>query len=159
MLTGFPCIQCYDWQYCHTLFDQTSSDRWRTHTETEVCCFTHSDAFSSEIHSASCELKENYETQRDERYIVVCIFFLIILVLILGDEARLLLTQLLAGVPILSYTEKPDLLQCHGVCQANIFCELRNITLPFIYLLRFSFVFCAKLLCICVLRDGSGLKK
>jgi hypothetical protein len=32
--------------------------------ETEVRCFARSDAFSSEIHSASCELKENYETQR-----------------------------------------------------------------------------------------------
>jgi hypothetical protein len=26
------------------------------------------DAFSGEIHSASCELKENDKTQRDERY-------------------------------------------------------------------------------------------
>ena len=47
-----------------------ASDRVRTHTETEGRCFAHSDAFSSEIHSASCELKENHETQREERHII-----------------------------------------------------------------------------------------
>ena len=65
MLAGFPCIQCCGRQQCHTLFDQTASDRWTTHRQTEGRCFTHSDAFSSEIHSVSCELKDNYETLRD----------------------------------------------------------------------------------------------
>ena len=58
MLTGFPSIQCYGRQQCHTLFDLTASDRWPTHTEIEGHSFTHLDAFSSEIHSASSELKE-----------------------------------------------------------------------------------------------------
>ena len=71
MLVGFRCIQCYGRQQCHTVFDQTASDRWPTHTETEGCCFTHSDAFSGEIQSASCEMKENYETQRDKIYIII----------------------------------------------------------------------------------------
>ena len=66
-LSGCPCIQCYGWQQCHTLFDQTASDRWRTHTETEGRCFSPSDSFSDNIHSASCKLKENYETERQTR--------------------------------------------------------------------------------------------
>jgi hypothetical protein len=51
-------------------FDQTASDRWPTRTETEGRCFARSDAFSGEIHSASCKLKEYYETRRDKRYII-----------------------------------------------------------------------------------------
>lgn len=61
MVIGFPCLQCYGWQQCHTCLDHTASDKWPTRRETEGCCFAHSDAFSCEIHSASCELKENYE--------------------------------------------------------------------------------------------------
>jgi hypothetical protein len=34
MLAGFPCIQCYGRRQCHTLFDQTASDRWATHKKT-----------------------------------------------------------------------------------------------------------------------------
>ena len=60
-------------QQCHSLFDQTASDRWATHTETEQLCFGHSDAFAGEVHSASCELKENCETQRQNIY--NCIYF------------------------------------------------------------------------------------
>ena len=48
------------------------SDRWAIHTDTEGRCFAHLDAFSGEIHSASSKLKENYETQREERYIIQC---------------------------------------------------------------------------------------
>jgi hypothetical protein len=33
-------FQCYMWQQCHTLLDQTASDRWRTHTETQGHHFT-----------------------------------------------------------------------------------------------------------------------
>jgi hypothetical protein len=29
----FPYIQCFRWQQCHTLFDQTASDRWPTHSD------------------------------------------------------------------------------------------------------------------------------
>ena len=66
MLAGYPFIQFYGWQQCHTLFDQTASDRWFTHTETEMRSFARSDSFSSKMHSAFCEFKENYETQGDE---------------------------------------------------------------------------------------------
>ena len=47
MLAGFPCIQCYGQQQCHTLFDQTASDSWATHTEGH--CVARSDAFSGYI--------------------------------------------------------------------------------------------------------------
>jgi hypothetical protein len=68
MLAEIPCIQCYGCQQCYTLFDQTTSDRWATRTETEGRWFPCLDAFSVEIHSASFKLKENYETQRDKIY-------------------------------------------------------------------------------------------
>jgi predicted nucleic acid-binding Zn ribbon protein len=77
MLAGFPYIQCYGRQQCHSLSDQTDSDRYATHPETEGHCFVCSDALSGEIHSASCELKDIYETQRDERYIILYVFFLL----------------------------------------------------------------------------------
>ena len=35
MLAGFPCIQCYGQQQFHILSDQTASDIYATHTETE----------------------------------------------------------------------------------------------------------------------------
>lgn len=57
MLDGVPCIQCYG-QQRHTPFDQTASVRWATHVETKGRCFVRSDAFSSEIHSASCAFLE-----------------------------------------------------------------------------------------------------
>lgn len=65
MLAGFLCIQCYGRQQCHTLLDQSASNRWPTHTETEGHCFACSDASTGEIHLASCELKENYERDRE----------------------------------------------------------------------------------------------
>ena len=68
MLAGFPCLQCYGRQQYHTRLDQTASDRWPTRRETEGRCFARSDAFSCEIHSASYEMKENYETQIDKWY-------------------------------------------------------------------------------------------
>jgi hypothetical protein len=52
----------------YTLSDQTASDRYATHTETEAHYFVHPDAFSGDIYSASCELKDSYETQGDESY-------------------------------------------------------------------------------------------
>jgi hypothetical protein len=72
MLAHFSCIQYYGRQQCHALFDQTTSDSWATHTETEGRGFIRSDAFSSEIHSASCKL---YETQTDERSIILYVFY------------------------------------------------------------------------------------
>ena len=57
------------WKQCHTLLDQTASNRCPTHTEAEVCCYARSDASSSETHSAnSCELKENDATQRQKMH-------------------------------------------------------------------------------------------
>lgn len=44
-----PCILCCLAKKsiaCHTLFDQTASDKLSTHTETEGCCFTRSVALS-----------------------------------------------------------------------------------------------------------------
>jgi hypothetical protein len=61
MLTCFPCLPCYRRQQCHTRLDHTASDRWLTRRETEGCFLL------CEIYSASCQLKENDETQRDER--------------------------------------------------------------------------------------------
>jgi hypothetical protein len=51
-------------------FYQTASDRWATYTGKEGCCFVRSNVFSSEIHSAFCELKENDETQRNKRCVI-----------------------------------------------------------------------------------------
>ena len=65
MLAGFPCLQRYGQQQCHSGLEQTSSDLWPTLRDRGV--LFHSEAFSCEIHSDYCELKENYETQRDER--------------------------------------------------------------------------------------------
>lgn len=76
MLAVIPCLQCYGWQQCQPHLYQTASDRdrWPTCTETEGSCFARSDAFSCEIHSASCKLKENYEIQIDKRYIILCFY-------------------------------------------------------------------------------------
>ena len=70
MLAGFLCIPCCStdgnnivpvWTRQHQI-DGLHVERHRGR------CFAHSDTFSCEIRSASCELKENYETQRDEIY-------------------------------------------------------------------------------------------
>ena len=74
-LADFPCIQCYGRQQRHTLFAQTESDRYATQTDTWGRCFTRADAFSSEIHSASCELKENDETQRQNINYFIIIYW------------------------------------------------------------------------------------
>lgn len=53
------------------------------------------------------------------------------------------------GCCILSCTQKHNL-QCHDVCQSKNVSELRNITLQFISKYIFNFVFCVKMLCVCV---------
>jgi hypothetical protein len=57
MLTGFPFIQYHGRQQYHSPYDQTASVRWATYTETDGSCFTRSDAFFSEIHSASLRIE------------------------------------------------------------------------------------------------------
>ena len=73
MVAGFPWIQCYGRQQCHTRLDQTASDRCLHIRETEGHCFARLDAFSGEIHSAS-QLKEIYEKQR-QNINYLCFFF------------------------------------------------------------------------------------
>jgi hypothetical protein len=73
LLVGFACVQCYGRQQCRTRLDQTVSDRWPTRRETEGALFRLLGGFLLwDQFAKEAECKENDETQRDERSIIVC---------------------------------------------------------------------------------------